>query len=158
MADSHLADLLAAYERGPEELRAAVAGMTADQWHAVPVTGQWSTHQVVCHLADAEALYADRIKRVLAEEHPTLPGMDPNLHVPRLALPQRDIGDELLLVALVRRQMSRILHTLSPADFQRTGNHTEAGPLTVEALLVRITEHIPHHVRFIHEKRKALGL
>ena len=35
---------------------------------------------------------------------------------------------------------------------------TEAGPLTLEQLLERIIKHVEHHVKFIHEKRAALGL
>ena len=52
---------------------------------------------------------------------------------------------------------ANILRSLKPADFQRIGNHTEVGPLSLKALLERITGHIPHHVRFIHEKRAALA-
>jgi hypothetical protein len=47
---------------------------------------------------------------------------------------------------------------LEPADFARRGIHSEDGPLSLETLLERIVAHLPHHVRFIHEKRKALGL
>jgi hypothetical protein len=112
----------------------------------------------VCHLADAEMLYADRIKRVLAENEPTLMGMDPDLHVPRIAVPQRVVEEELRLIELVRSQVGHILRTLSPADFQRVGHHSEAGPLTLQTLLERVTNHIPHHVRFIREKRAALGI
>ena len=54
--------------------------------------------------------------------------------------------------------MVRILQSLTEADLARVGRHTEAGPLTLEQLLVRIIKHIQHHVKFIHEKRAALGL
>ena len=151
------ADLLREYEQGAYQLRAAVAGMTAEQLHAKPVPGTWSTHQVICHLADAELLYADRIKRVLAEEMPTLPGLDPDRHM-RVAIHQRDAENELALVAAVRKQMTALLRTIRPDEFQRQGLHTEAGPLTLETLLGRVTNHIPHHVRFIAEKRAALGI
>jgi hypothetical protein len=156
-----LDDLVRRYACGADELRRAVAGMTDSELHARPIpdrpsVGSLSTHQVVCHLADAELLYADRIKRVLAEDRPTLPGMDPDLHVPRLAIRERRLEDELALVELVRRQMLAILRTLTAADFAREGIHTEAGPLTVEALLKRIVDHVPHHVKFIAEKRAAM--
>jgi hypothetical protein len=146
------------YASGPKVLIEAVAGMTPQHLHARPQPGKWSTHEVVCHLADTEMLYADRIKRVLAENEPTLFGMDPDVHVPRLARPERVIEEELRLIELVRAQMGHILRSLSPADFERTGHHSEAGPLTLQTLLERVTNHIPHHVRFIREKRAALGV
>ena len=40
-------------------------------------------------------------------------------------------------------------------QFERTGNHSEDGPISLELLLQRITNHIPHHIAFIEEKRAA---
>ncbi len=45
--------------------------------------------------------------------------------------------------------MEPILRSLRPEDFLRKGNHSEAGPITLEKLLTNITNHIPHHVKFI---------
>ena len=144
------------YLSGPKLIRDAIQGMSQKQLLARPIEGQWSTHEVICHLADCETLYADRIKRVLAESNPVLPSLDPDNYVPRLSVASREVEDELALIEVVRRQMGRILRTLVEADWDRTGNHTTDGPLTVTALLTRIESHIPHHVHFIREKRKAL--
>jgi hypothetical protein len=149
--------LIDSYLAGPLALRTAVAGMTREQLLARPVPGKWSTLEVLCHLADFEIVYADRMKRVIAEHEPTLFGGDPDKFALRLAYQERDAEEELLLVELVRRQMVRILRLLAPEDFQRRGNHSERGPLTLETLLQQITGHIPHHVKFIEEKRQVLG-
>ncbi len=66
------ADLIAAYEREIEDLRTAVAGMTAEQILARPIPGKWSTLEVVAHLADTEIYYTDRIERTIALERPLL--------------------------------------------------------------------------------------
>ena len=145
------------YLDGPGILRKAVAGMTPEQLVARPIPGKWSTLEVICHLADFEIVYADRIKRVIAENEPTLFGGDPDAFAARLAYQQRDGEEELQLIELIRKQVARILRSLSREDFQRRGIHSESGPLTLETLVQRITGHIPHHVRFIEEKRKALG-
>ena len=145
------------YLDGPGLLRKALAGMTQEQLTARPIPGKWSTLEVVCHLADFEIVYADRIKRVIAENEPTLFGGDPDTFAARLAYHDRQVEEELQLIELVRRQVARILRTLKPKDFQRRGIHSESGPLTLDTLLQRITGHIPHHVRFIDEKRKALA-
>ena len=70
------ADLISAYERGVEELRLAVAGMTVEQLHSRPVAGKWSTLEVVCHVADCEQFFADRMKRTVAMDRPLLLGAD----------------------------------------------------------------------------------
>ena len=43
------ADLVSGYCAGPQMLRAALAGMTAEQLDARPIPGKWSTKQVFCH-------------------------------------------------------------------------------------------------------------
>lgn len=150
-------ELIEQYAAGPGILRAAVAGMRAEQFDARPISGKWSTREVICHVADFEPIYADRMKRVIAEDEPTLFGGDPNVFAARLAYAKRDVEEELLLIETVRRQMVRILRTLSPEQFRRCGIHSECGPLALETLLQRIASHIPHHVRFIDEKQAALS-
>ena len=77
------------YVSGPALLRTAVAGMTQEQLVARPGPGKWSTLEVICHLADFEIVYADRIKRVIAKNEPTLFGGDPDAFSARLAYQQR---------------------------------------------------------------------
>ncbi len=150
--------MVSAYFAGPALLRAAVSGMSREQLLARPIAGKWSTQEVVCHLADTEQLYVHRMKRVIAEEDPTLFALDPDLYIARMACAQREVDEELQLVEVTRQQMGRILQCLQPANFARRGIHSEDGPLSLDTLLERIVGHLPHHVRFIHEKRKALGL
>ena len=57
-----LPHLIDTYLAGPALLREAVAGLNRDQLLARPVPGKWSTLEVVCHLADFEPVYADRMK------------------------------------------------------------------------------------------------
>ena len=146
------------YAAGPERLRQAVAGMTDEQLDAKPIPGTWSTRQVVCHVADFEPIYADRIKRVIAEDEPTFFGGDPDVFAARLAYDDRDVDEELRLIECTRRQMARILKSLTTADFRRTGNQFDDGRLDLTTLLTRVTDHLPHHVRFIEAKREALRL
>jgi uncharacterized damage-inducible protein DinB len=151
------ASVIDEYAAGAKLLRQAVAGMSEADFDARPIPGKWSTRQVVCHLADFEPIYADRMKRVIAEERPTLFGGDPDVFAAALAYGNRPVAVELDLIAAVREQMVTILRKLPASAWQRIGNHSEAGPLTLETLLRRVTEHLPHHVRFIEEKRATLA-
>src|SRR6185369_10964824 len=130
------------YLAGADAVKAAVAGMSLEQLDARPIAGKWSTRQVVCHLADFEPIYVDRMKRVIAENCPTFFGGDPDTFAAGLAYDHRPVGNELELIAAVRRQMATILRELKASDYQRTGNHSEAGALTLETLLQRISDHI----------------
>ena len=57
-----ISELIDEYTVGPRKLRDTIAGMTPDQIDAAPIPGKWSTRQVVCHLADFESVYGDRMK------------------------------------------------------------------------------------------------
>jgi hypothetical protein len=42
--------------------------------------------------------------------------------------------------------------------WSRVGIHAERGEQTLEQMLMTANYHIPHHLPFLLEKRKALGL
>jgi hypothetical protein len=150
--------LIDSYLGGVQTLRQAVAGLSREQLLARPVPGKWSTLEVVCHLADFDPILADRMKRVIAEDRPTLIGADEKRFASALAYHDRDLEEELTILDRTRKQMGRILRTLPAEAFARVGVHNERGPLTLEQLLTSAANHIPHHVKFILEKRRALGL
>lgn len=152
------AELIAEYLQGPQLLRDAMLGMSPAQVDAAPVPGKWSTRQIVCHIADFEPVYADRIKRVIAEDRPQMMSGDPDLFAARLAYGERDIETELQLIEACRKHVASILKTLPAEAFERVGVHSRDGDLTVTTLLKRVTNHIPHHAKFIAEKRAALGI
>jgi hypothetical protein len=153
-----LSAMIDAYLAGPAQLRRAVAGMTREQLLARPVAGKWSTLEVVCHLSDFEPIQADRMKRVLAEDRPALIGADENRFAAALAYHQRDLEEELQIVERTRSQLARILRAQSDDVLQRVGVHNERGPRTLEQLLSGATAHLPHHLQFVADKRRALGL
>jgi hypothetical protein len=155
---AEMPNLIEEYLAGPALLRKAIAGMSREQLLSRPVPGKWSTLEVVCHLTDFEPVYADRMKRVIAEDRPTLLGADEKRFAAALAYHERNPDEELTIIEHTRQQMARILRTLPESALQRVGVHSEAGPLSLADLLRRVTGHIQHHVKFVIEKRTALGL
>ena len=152
-----ISDLIDQYAGGPQLVRNALAGMTPGQLDARPIAGQWSTRQVVCHLADFEVVFVDRMKHVIAEENPPFRAGFHQLFAEHLCYDRRDVDEELAVIEAVRKQMARLLRALPAEAFSRTGVHSVDGPTTLQGLLERITGHIVHHVRFIEEKRRALA-
>ena len=144
------------YAAGPQLLRTAVTGLSNAQLRRPAPPGKWSILKALCHLADFELVYADRMKRILAENRPTFFSGNPDLFAAGLHYARRDPEEELAVIAAVRRQMTRILRECSPADFERVGVHSEDGPLLLAGLLHRIVGHIPHHLEFVEQKRAAL--
>lgn len=151
-------DLINAYEAGIATIRKSVAGMTREQANARPVAGKWTTLECVAHIADFEPVLAERMKRIISHERPLLLVADENLFLNTLAYPQRDLEEELAVIETTRKQMARILKTLPKEAATRVGVHSYKGLVTLEAVLTSTVNHIPNHVKFIDEKRKALGI
>lgn len=94
---------------------------------------------------------------MIVEDSPAMLNLDPDTFASELVYDQRDVEEELQLIEATRRHIGRILKSLGSGPFQRTGQHSTDGRLTLEDLLQRITNHIPHHIAFIEEKRAALA-
>lgn len=149
--------VIEAYLAGPRDLRAAVAGLSREQLVSHPVPGKWSIIEVVCHLADTDANIAHRIKRVLSEERPTFERVRPDLMQAALAYHAREAEEELTAFEVTRRQIARILDAAPPEAWERTGVVGDRGDRTVAQMVDGAVEHLAHHLKFIVEKRHALG-
>ena len=125
---SALTQLIDRYLDGGKALRQAVAGMTREQLLARPVAGKWSTQEVVCHIADFEPVFVDRMKRIIALDQPTFFGADENRFAAELAYHDREPEEELRLVVDTRSQMARILRRHPESVLERVGVHNEKGP------------------------------
>jgi hypothetical protein len=150
LIDAHLA--------GPGILREAVSGLTREQMVSRPVAGKWSMLEVVCHLADTDANIAHRIRRVLSEERPVFDRVKPELMLAALAYHDRDVDEELGVFDLTRRQIGRILKASPPEAWERTGIVGDRGNRTVDQMINGAVEHLAHHLRFVTEKRRAMGV
>lgn len=152
-------ELAAQYLAGAAALRTAVAGMTREQLVARPIPGKWSTLEVVAHIADFEPVLADRVKRIVAlGDVPLLLVADENLYLKALGYHDRDVEEELALVDAVRKQTARIIRALRPEQLELVGCHNKKGLVTLEKVIRTAINHIPHHLPFVAEKRKALGV
>ena len=150
--------LLTDYLNGIRLLTDAVAGFTRDQAIARPIAGKWSTLEVVAHLADFEPIYAERVKRIVAMDRPLILAADENAFARSLAYHERDLDDEVTLIASTRRQLAQILRSLPDDVLGRQGIHSEIGLVSVEQFLQQAVRHIRHHAPFIDEKKRALGI
>lgn len=151
---SELQDLLERYRRGAELLAVATTGA------AGPVldykeSGKWSVRQIVCHLADTEACVAMRVRQVIAEENPMLPGFDGEAWARSLDYDKRKITPMLEVFRVLRASNYELLNSLPEETYARVGNHTERGKMTLLDLLRTYAGHVESHVGQIQRTRAA---
>lgn len=156
-------ELIEQYAGDGEKLAAAVRGLSREEMNWKPPAdspaelGRWSIHQIVVHVADAEAAFADRIRRVIAEENPTLMAWDENRFAANLFYEDQSAEDAAIIVNLTRRQIASILRKLPDEGFKRTGRHSERGTQTIPDILNYAIPHLERHLKFVYAKRIKLG-
>lgn len=152
------ADLIAQYHQSVDRIEQAIAGMTLDQLKARPQAGKWSALEVLAHLTDAELALVDRIQRALVMPDSGVLGWDENQYVARMPYHGSDAAEEVTLIRLLRRRTAKRLATLSPEQWRQQVIHNQAGPVTIRQLVEKSIAHADHHLAFVAEKRRLMGM
>jgi hypothetical protein len=154
-------ELIEHYEAGGEKLALAIRGLTREDLLCVPPAdanvGRWSIQQVVVHCMDSDLVSADRMKRMIAEDNPTLIGYDENKFVANLFYEDQSADQAIALLDQNRKLFTTVLRKLPPQAFERKGTHNERGAMTVGGYLKSTVDHLEHHINFIHKKRAKMG-
>jgi hypothetical protein len=152
---SELADLLERFRRGAEVLAVVTTGVAGTELDFKPSEKAWSIRQIVCHLADAEAVGVMRLRQVMAEENPTLQSFNGDLWADHLDYSRRKISAVIETFRRLRTENYELLKGASEDTFARTGNHTESGKVTLLDLVAGNTSHVEEHVQQIQKNRAA---
>lgn len=149
--------LIDRFATGAEILAYATQQLDREQEQARPGPGAWSTAELVAHLLETDLVYSDRMKRLIAEDNPTLQAFDENAWIAGLGAQETPVAEAVELFVANRRWMTRLLRRLDEADFSRSGTHSEIGRQSLAQILATITNHVDHHVKFLYAKRANLG-
>ena len=125
-------ELLKILRGTPIVLRSLVTGLDDAAWRQRPAEGEWAAVEVVAHLADSDERAAARVRRMLAEDDPTLPGYDQAALAEESRYIERDPAEALERFERVRSQHVALLEGLDDVGWRRTGVHGEQGPMDVE--------------------------
>jgi hypothetical protein len=153
--------LIEHYAAGGEKLSMAIRGLTREDLLALPApdanVGRWSIQQVVIHCMDSDLIATDRLKRMIAEENPSLIGYDENKFVQNLFYEAQPAEMAVQVVGMNRRVFAEVLRKLPDSVLQRKGTHNERGAVSVGGYLKSTVDHLDHHLSFIHKKRAQMG-
>ncbi len=150
---SDIAALLERYRRGPELLAVILTGVYGEEEDFSVAPGKWSIRQIVAHLADAEMVGAHRFRQVIAEDNPTLVAFDQDAWTRNLDYARRKPKQSLESFRRVSAENYELLKELPPEAFDRAGNHTERGRVTLRELLEGYAGHAESHARQLQSIR-----
>jgi hypothetical protein len=95
-----------------------------------------------------------RLRRLIAENEPVIPGYDEPEYARRLHY-DRPIGPSLAVLRAVREASLQLLESLTPDEWRRTGTHSESGPYSVESWLEIYAGHSHDHADQIRKARRG---
>jgi hypothetical protein len=142
-----LAEDLERFRRGPELLATVLTGAAGEEVDFAPAPGKWTIRQIMAHLADAELVGAHRLRLVIAEENPALTAFDQEAWTRNLDYERRRPTQSLDTFRRLRAENYELLKGLPESAFERTGAHTENGPMTLRSLLEGYAGHAESHAR-----------
>ena len=150
------AALLDRFRRGYDAVEEALAGIDDAGLDRRPPGGGWTPRQVVHHLADSEATAYVRLRRLIAEDSPTIQGYDEPEYARRLHY-DRPIEPSLRVLRAVREASLQLLESLTPEEWERSGTHSESGAYSVTDWLLIYAGHAADHARQIRDARNGEG-
>lgn len=139
-----------------DQVAAAIAGLNPAQLQAIPLAEEWSIQQILIHLADSEVVGYERLRRVIAEDHPFLQSYDEAAWGSNLLYDRQDSHLALNLFKLLRQASVSLLRQLPAETWERIGQHAERGEVSLYALFLTYLDHGTVHLRQIIHTRQQL--
>ena len=150
MTEQELKKHLDAAEKNPEAVAREVTGLKRKVLDYKPSPDKWSIQEIVCHLADAEIVFAHRMRQALADNEPTFSPIDQDAWAKQLGYDEATAAEMLALYALLRRSNLRLLRRIGIADLEKSGFHPERkSKVTLGELVEYLAKHGPNHLEQI---------
>jgi hypothetical protein len=111
--------------------------------------GKWSVLEVLQHLADTELVYGYRMRMILTNDTPPIPGYDQDVWARQFNYREMPLAETLAQLGALRAANLRLYRSLGPDQRKRAGLHSERGPESVEHILRMTGAHDLVHRRQI---------
>ena len=138
----------------PQQMRAAVAGLSAEQLDTPYREGGWTVRQLVHHVPDSHLNAYTRFRLALTENEPTIKPYDQEAWAELPDSRTAPIEPSLALLEALHQRWAALLESLTDGHFNRRFRHPEIGLVTLGEVLGMYAWHGPHHVAHITELRK----
>lgn len=138
----------------PAALRAAVAGLTAQQLTTAYLPAEWTVAQNVHHMPDSHTFALNNCLIALSEERPTWRDYDVDGIARLRDTMQAEIERSLVYFEVVQQRWVRLFESLTDAEYARTGI-ASWGEFSIDDLLRIYSRHTNKHVIQIAETLAA---
>jgi uncharacterized damage-inducible protein DinB len=129
-----------------DELPGLIADLSPSQLASRAADGGWSVGWVVCHLRDVEEAYFERVGFILINERPFLSTFDPDRWAAERQYRQQDPHLALECFLSARRATLAALRALAPSEWERGGQHSLRGFMTIRRIVHGWAKHDTEHI------------
>jgi hypothetical protein len=141
----------------PENLRAAVDGLSDEQLDTRYRDGGWMVRQLVHHVADSHMNAYVRMRLALTEDWPTIKPYDEAKWAELEDARTLPVDISLSLLESLHRRWVTLLESLGEAEWARGYVHPEMGRLPLGVVAAMYSWHSRHHIAHVTELRKRMG-
>jgi len=141
----------------PEQMRAALSGLTGDQLETPYRPGGWTLRQLAHHVPDSHMNSYVRFRLALTEDQPTIKPYAEDRWAELSDARTAPVETSLALLDSLHSRWTLLLRSLTDADWIRTFRHPEIGLMTLERNLALYAWHGRHHVAHITRLRERIG-
>ncbi|HWR17848.1 MAG TPA: DinB family protein [Terriglobales bacterium] len=143
-------DFLQVLKATPTLLRQLTTAVADAELRRRPEPNKWSAMEQVAHLSDVEIVLGYRVRVVLgAEDGVPIPAFDQDRWQQAFRYNSRELEPTLAAFTAARENNLRLYESLSQAEWNKYGMHSERGKETVEAIVKLAAGHDINHLRQI---------
>jgi DinB family protein len=150
-AASEIQPAISLLGKTPQLLETLLGDLPAELLQWKPRPDRWSISEVLVHLSALEQVYAERVRRVMAEDSPALAKYDLDGAKGRQEYSRGSGAEHLANFTRIRRSTLTLLTKLPASAGARTGVHSELGTITLAHMLHEWASHDLGHLRQIEE-------
>ncbi len=145
--------MLACLRSTPAALATLTASLSEEDWYRTPVEGEWCLTEIICHLRDVEQeVNLPRLRKVLAEDDPFLPGITPNVWVDERNSAREDGRQALTEFLATRKETLAVMDGLQ-TEWSRPARHAIFGPTSIRELAGIMADHDRSHIQQVWKTR-----
>lgn len=108
--------------------------------------GGWGVVEILPHLRDWEEIYYERAQAIVQEDNPRLMAQDDSLWAIERDYRSQNPADTLAELSEMRERLVALLTDLQPEDWERTGEHSAFGRITLHWLMNQLCDHDREHL------------
>jgi len=131
---------------GPSRVRQTMASVEPVRMDRPPRPGVWSPRQYLAHLTDWAEIILERLRRILHEDGPILPGRDQDLLAVEHDYATWDVSEALDRFEAATAAARQLIQTEGAGAWHRLGVRDDFGELEFSLIANDLVHELDHHL------------